>query len=622
MTSRQFIQSKKTLNPDKLNQDDPRYRQLHALLDELDEIKYIDNERLLALARETQPIATSLHDLEAWAQATNYEAWGLCILGDNEQSTEKALLTLQIAQQQNFPAIEAQALNILASVFYSVSDYETFRQLLEYQYAIAREFNLPDIEQMALHDLGVYYARVGDADKGIQYLQKCLEIDDVTRHRGVIRGIAHLNLGNGYRVQEQYKPAIKHLKQALEILRRAGSDYYLQPVYTYLTEIYLDLEEEALASSYAQQATEIANRLTIPLLKIEALHNSATLLKYQQRFAEAEVALQTALALARQHHLLGPENTTYGYLSALHTQMGSPEKVAHDEMEQQRVTNTSVSEALNQHLEILLRVYQSGQKTYRQRKQQIMDESGEYPSINPEHALKGTPAEERAFASSKRAVMQRLAHEFRTPLAVIRSGTELLARYHDRMSEEQRQSKLENITDRVDWMTTMLDDILLLLQLNRAERQSQPQIIDLHQIIHQSLDDIAHWVDDPERVSVHFDNPTRSVKLDPEFLRKIITHLLSNALKFSQESVSFTVKLDDSSLYLLIEDRGIGIPPDELEQVREVFYRASNLNEVPGMGIGLSIVDQAVASCGGQWLLKSKLNEGTTAEVTLPISEA
>lgn len=609
------------VNTDTPHEQQQQATKLTSLLNELDEIKYINFEQVLALSKEAQIIAHTLNDIEAWATAASYEAWGLSISRSIEQSTEVALKTLEIAQQHKLPAIEGNLLNTLAMNFYNVGDLETFHELLEYQYDLAEKFDLPDLKQTALHDLSVYHNYCGDQKTSTEYLQKCLELDVPTRHRGVVTGVIHTSLAYNYRAQEQYKPAVKHLKQAIELLRPSRASYYLQEVYVYLTEIYLDLDEETLATSYAQQVIDIANESKLPGLIVEAFQNSFTLLRFQRRFDDATAALDEALVWAQKYSLLGEELNIYNDLIQLYTQLEDAEKVAHYKIAQHRLADILKTKSNNQRLAMLVQVYQASQENYQRTQQKLHDESSEYAAVEkgklPTPNTK--PETEQDFAASKRAVMQRIAHEFRTPLAVIRSGTELLARYHDRMSEDQRQQKLENITNRVDWMTMMLDDILLLLQLNRAERKAQPTAVDMAQVINQAIKEIGQPEDSPERIQIEMPEPSLRVRIDPELVKKIIQHLLENALKFSHQPVILNTALrNEQTLTLIVKDSGIGFPESEISKVREIFYRGSNINETPGLGIGLAIVEQSVASCGGEWYISSILNQGSTVTVHLP----
>jgi signal transduction histidine kinase len=96
---------------------------------------------------------------------------------------------------------------------------------------------------------------------------------------------------------------------------------------------------------------------------------------------------------------------------------------------------------------------------------------------------------------------------------------------------------------------------------------------------------------------------------------------LSNAFKYSIKggNVEFTVSSDKEKLLFTVSDQGIGIPEDELPRIYETFQRAKNVADIQGSGLGLTIVKNAVELHGGSIEVKSKLGEGTTFVVTIPL---
>ncbi|HAA27834.1 MAG TPA: hypothetical protein DCE56_09440 [Cyanobacteria bacterium UBA8553] len=97
--------------------------------------------------------------------------------------------------------------------------------------------------------------------------------------------------------------------------------------------------------------------------------------------------------------------------------------------------------------------------------------------------------------------------------------------------------------------------------------------------------------------------------------------MLSNAIKYSPEGgiIQFDLLCTDSEAIFSIQDSGIGIPKEDLEQLFESFNRASNVGMIPGTGIGLTIVKKCVELHAGKITVESELGVGTTFTVTLPM---
>jgi signal transduction histidine kinase len=110
--------------------------------------------------------------------------------------------------------------------------------------------------------------------------------------------------------------------------------------------------------------------------------------------------------------------------------------------------------------------------------------------------------------------------------------------------------------------------------------------------------------------------------MDENLLRPILTNLLSNAIKYSPEggTVNFELVCQDEVVTFRIQDRGIGIPLEDLSQLFESFYRATNVGTIKGTGLGLSIVKKSVDLHGGQLAVESVVGVGTTFTVMLPLN--
>ncbi len=113
------------------------------------------------------------------------------------------------------------------------------------------------------------------------------------------------------------------------------------------------------------------------------------------------------------------------------------------------------------------------------------------------------------------------------------------------------------------------------------------------------------------------------MQTDLDLLQQIGTNLVSNALKYSPEDKPVEVRLwhDEHQMVLEVQDDGIGIPPQEQARVFELFYRASNVDERRGLGLGLFIVQAISGMLQGQVdVISQGTNRGTTFQVYLPLA--
>lgn len=230
----------------------------------------------------------------------------------------------------------------------------------------------------------------------------------------------------------------------------------------------------------------------------------------------------------------------------------------------------------------------------------------------------------RELDQLKNQFIQNVSHELRTPLAIIRGYAELL---HDgRLGEllEAQQEPVAIITRRSKMLVTMVEDLTTILEVEG--RRMSHEAIDLVELAHNTMADFQVRMDEAKlRLIPEIAPETCWIIGDSLKLRRVLDNLIGNALKFTPEGGSITVRLTQSEKTVTIEvaDNGIGIPADKLERVFERFYQVdgSMKRRYGGTGLGLSLVKDIVTAHGGQVTAHSVLEQGTTFRVTLPIPQ-
>ena len=112
------------------------------------------------------------------------------------------------------------------------------------------------------------------------------------------------------------------------------------------------------------------------------------------------------------------------------------------------------------------------------------------------------------------------------------------------------------------------------------------------------------------------------IKSDKRILTNILFNLLSNAIKYSGEGtkVIFHGEVVNDQLVIKVKDEGIGIPEEEQKHIFSRFFRAKNVENIKGTGLGLNIVQRYVELLNGNINFESKSNKGTTFTIHLPIT--
>jgi signal transduction histidine kinase len=219
----------------------------------------------------------------------------------------------------------------------------------------------------------------------------------------------------------------------------------------------------------------------------------------------------------------------------------------------------------------------------------------------------------------KNRFISMVSHEFRTPLAVIRSTAETLRDFYDRMNAEQRLRRFMTIDAQIARIGAMLEDLLTLGKLESSSVTLSQELLDLNTWLDSLLEEFvaAHQT---HRIATQIEQELLVVA-DRTLLRQILTNLLSNAIKYSGASnlVELKVWKVDRELWMEVRDYGIGIPTEDLDHLFTEFKRASNVGTIQGTGLGLVIVHRAVSLQGGTIDIQSTLGTGTTVTISMPV---
>ncbi|NDJ62359.1 MAG: PAS domain S-box protein, partial [Chloroflexi bacterium] len=241
-----------------------------------------------------------------------------------------------------------------------------------------------------------------------------------------------------------------------------------------------------------------------------------------------------------------------------------------------------------------------------------------------EERLRLSVQTERDLSDLKTRMMLRLSHEFRTPLATIGLAAEMIERYNERMSAEQRHERYQQIHSQIAALTRMLDDMNFLVRFQGGQLSLDATVIDLGALCRQVIRQVRAATAATQTIRCVIAEVTGTVEADPHLLTQLITHLLTNAITYSAALGVIDVLLETTAecFTLTIRDEGIGIPPEDQLHIFTPFYRGSNIREVAGVGMGLSVVRTIVDIYRGTIHLDSTIDHGTTIAVWLPLPVA
>jgi two-component system sensor histidine kinase/response regulator len=240
--------------------------------------------------------------------------------------------------------------------------------------------------------------------------------------------------------------------------------------------------------------------------------------------------------------------------------------------------------------------------------------------IKIEAQLRESLLQEQENREFKQRIITTISHEYRTPLSIIMTSAGLLENYCDRENPKQ-QKHIQRIQQMVQHMSSLVNDVVLVNELEQEEIILQPVTLNLLEFCQTLISELK--VARQVKHQINFSNQGNEFngEWDQRILRQILSHLLSNAIKFSppESQIDFKLVQAQDEIEFHIQDQGIGILKENRDKIFDLFYRGDNVGTIQGEGLGLSIVKKCVNLYGGNILLETEINKGTIFIVKLPI---
>lgn len=241
-----------------------------------------------------------------------------------------------------------------------------------------------------------------------------------------------------------------------------------------------------------------------------------------------------------------------------------------------------------------------------------------------EAALKQKTIEAEEASRLKSRFVSQVSHDLRTPLNAIMGYNRLLsAEIYGPLAEDQKQA-LERMQKNAEHLLKLINNVLDISKMESGKASIDLLPVDLVQLIGEILTEMKPPAD-KKSLSLHY-RPGKTpivIESDPTKVNQIITNLVSNAIKFTEQG-SVSVEARDRSekrgVEVTIQDTGIGIRADELSRIFESFYQGDSAKQYSseGSGLGLAIVKELVDLLQGEIVVESEQGKGSTFTLFLP----
>lgn len=242
-----------------------------------------------------------------------------------------------------------------------------------------------------------------------------------------------------------------------------------------------------------------------------------------------------------------------------------------------------------------------------------------------ERQMRESLKREKELGELKSRFVSMASHEFRTPLTSVLSSASILEKYlkldEGNALNPKREKHVHRIRQAVSHLNNILNDFLSLDKLESGATDVNLEAFSVAELFQDMLHDFEGMTAREDRIELVLDVPEDEVVTDARIVRNICVNLLSNALKYSPEDtvVTLAAKTSANTLEVSVIDRGMGIPEEEQKHLFERFFRAGNVTNIQGTGLGLNIVRRYLDLLEGDIDYTSLQGQGTTFTFTIPL---
>lgn len=237
------------------------------------------------------------------------------------------------------------------------------------------------------------------------------------------------------------------------------------------------------------------------------------------------------------------------------------------------------------------------------------------------HIQKKTLAKQRRLSKLKNDFFSEVSHEFKRPLAVLLQSINSLSNEKIIVNEGKRARMLNIAEQEIVKMTSKTDMLLSLAQEEEGLFELHRTEFDFAKVVFDLVDNVIDTTPGSPEIDINNELKNPMIFADKDHIEQVVSNLISNAIKYSRESIDIQIRLyqENNNICISVKDSGLGISQENLDVIFEKYSRVGKTTHAKGHGIGLNYVKRIVEKHGGSISVDSQLNIGSQFIVKLPL---
>lgn len=554
--------------------------------------------------------------------------------------------SLEYAVKTNNTSLKCVLYNNIGTIFYAVGDYE---EALKYYYiALPLRDSIHDFKgkSVTLNNIGIIFSEWGKHDEAYNYYSHAASLSDsLDYYYG--EAYSYFNLGNHLLNYNKMDSAIIFFKKALLTYKKDNNNLMGSYIcFSKLGKIYQKLNELDSAFRYFKTSIRVAEKIKIANYRATAYSNIAKLfLKTDNVDSALHYAFKANDYLSKTGGYKKIKQDNYHLLSEIFNKKKNYKKALEYSQLSNRFRDSIFNEEKTKQItrmEVLYRIEQKENENKYLKKEQERQKAkliADSLTIRLQYYLFAVVSlllitvigftfvfyrekqKLKAVNITKNKLFSIISHDLRGPIGNFKSLIDLLLNDFFDIEKEKLKSMLQIMQKTAGLNYDLLENLLSWSKTESMRLDFQPEKIQFHTLVDTIFEQYEYSASSKSIALINHIDENLCIYADEYMMNTVMRNLISNAIKFTNTNgkIIVTNKYENESVKILVEDTGIGMPPERVKNIfkEDKFISTRGTAKEKGTGLGLKLCKDFVKKHKGEIYIESQINKGTKISFTI-----